>query len=303
MENEMKFGDIYLITAPNEKKYIGQCVKRYKNRRKHGYKNRFKQHIRDSINKNCCRLLGNCIKKYNILDFKLELLGEYLLDELDYWENYYIEKYNTFSPNGLNLITGKSKSRQSKETRELKRDTMLKIMKLKREGKYVKNKKEKINSNDYLNYGEKKIKKDKKYYRKEYNKDLPRYISKTFNKIKEHNGYKIYKHPKCKHKAFTGKQYTLEEKLKLAINYKNKLDGIEDNIEEIQEKEQIFHRKSHNKELPKYIIKTFNKNKEHTGYKIFRHPKCKCKCFTAQKYTMDEKLNKAIHFLTNLNDN
>ena len=51
--------------------------------------------------------------------------------------------------------------------------------------------------------------------------------------------------------------------------------------------------------LPKYIRKIRGK---YEGYSVDSHPLCKCKKFTSNKYTMEQKLNMAIDFLKSLND-
>jgi group I intron endonuclease len=51
--------------------------------------------------------------------------------------------------------------------------------------------------------------------------------------------------------------------------------------------------------LPKYIRRIRNGGE---GYCIDSHPLCKCKKFTAKKFTMDEKLEMAKAYLKQLND-
>lgn len=117
--NEKDFGDIYCITnITNNKQYIGQCVKFYSNNRKNGYKNRYKRHIREALNKTSnCIILANAIRKYEIINFTIYPILSCLKKDLNYYENYYIKKYNTLHPNGYNLITGKSNFEISEYTR------------------------------------------------------------------------------------------------------------------------------------------------------------------------------------------
>jgi hypothetical protein len=66
-------GEIYCITSPSGKKYVGQCMKHLSNGRKHGYSGRWKEHIRDANYKNNCRLLNASIRKYKPENFTLEM--------------------------------------------------------------------------------------------------------------------------------------------------------------------------------------------------------------------------------------
>ena len=80
-----QIGEIYCITSPSNKKYIGQCVKKLSNGKNWGYISRWKEHIRDSKDRNYCRLLNSAIKKYKPENFKLEILKECIIEELDYF--------------------------------------------------------------------------------------------------------------------------------------------------------------------------------------------------------------------------
>lgn len=189
----MNKGEIYCITSPSNKKYIGQCVKFLSNNKKWGYINRWKQHCTDAINgKDYCRLLNNAIRKYGCTTFKIEVIKECNIDELDYYENLYINKFNTLTPNGYNLISGKSNSRQSIETKELRRESMLG----KNKGK-IYNKRLRKRSVDNI---------------------LPKYLRFYTDKSGK-EGYRISNHPSLSDKSFVSKKLTLEEKLSLAFQY------------------------------------------------------------------------------------
>jgi group I intron endonuclease len=54
--------------------------------------------------------------------------------------------------------------------------------------------------------------------------------------------------------------------------------------------------------LPKYIRRLRKESEGSEGYCIDSHPLCKCKKFTAKKFTMDEKLEMAKAYLKQLND-
>lgn len=188
----MELGDIYCITSPSGKKYIGQAVKYLKNGKKWGYINRWKEHIRDSRTKNCCRLLNNSIRKYGYENFKLELIKESIIDELDKYEQQYILEFNTLSPNGYNLTYGGKTCKQSEETQSLKRNSMIG----KNKGKIY----------------------PKRNRKREEDNSLPKYI-RHYRDNTGKEGYRISSHPTLKSKSFLTKSLTLEEKLLLAIKY------------------------------------------------------------------------------------
>jgi group I intron endonuclease len=191
MEND---GEIYCLTSPSGKKYIGQCVKQLSNGKKWGCIQRWKEHIRDSNSTNYCRLLNNAIIKYGSSCFEINVIKECKIDELNYYEQHYITLYNTLSPNGYNLTTGGSMCRQSEETQMLKRISMI--------GK---------------NLGKQLPKRSR--LRTEDN-NLPKYLRYYTDHLGK-EGYRISHHPLLKDKSFLSKKIPLEEKLQLALEYLN----------------------------------------------------------------------------------
>jgi group I intron endonuclease len=189
----MELGEVYCITSPSNKKYIGQCVKILSSGKNWGYLNRWKQHISDSKNgKDYCRLLNNAIRKYGSQNFIIEIVKECNIIDLDYYENLYINTFNTMTPNGYNLISGKTESRQSDETKELRRQSMIgknlgRIM-----DKRPRNRPEDLNLPKYL-----------RYYKDSSGKE----------------GYRISNHPILKDKSFLSKYVSIEDKLKMALTY------------------------------------------------------------------------------------
>jgi len=193
----MNKGEIYCLTSPSNKKYVGQCVKLLSNSKKWGYLNRWKQHIRDTTNgKDNCRLLNNAIRKYNPENFTIELIIECEIEDLDYYENFYIEQLNTMTPNGYNLISGKTLSRQSNETKELRRKSMIG----KNLGKVL----------------------DKRERRRPEDLNLPKYL-RYYRDSTGKEGYRISHHPILKERSFLSKNISMEEKLQLAIKYLNSI--------------------------------------------------------------------------------
>jgi group I intron endonuclease len=193
---DSSFGEIYCLTSPSGKKYIGQCVKHLSSGKKWGYINRWKEHIRDSKTKNYCRLLNNAITKYGHDNFIVELIAECDISELNNMESYYISLYNTLTPNGYNLTTGGSTTcRHSEESNNLKRKSMIGKNKGKVYEKRPRKREEDINLPKYLRY----------------------YIDKSGKE-----GYRVSNHPELSDRSFLSKQLSLSDKLQLAINYINK---------------------------------------------------------------------------------
>jgi len=191
--NKMEHGHIYCLTSPSNKKYIGQAVKILSSGRKYGYIGRWKGHINEvKNNKNYCRVLDNALRKYSHEKFKVELLEECKISLLDERENFYIETLNTMVPNGYNLISGKTNSRQSLETKELRRQSMM--------GK---------NKGKSLPKMKRKRKEDE---------NLPKYIRSYHDKTGK-TGYRVSHHPDFKERLFASKKITMEEKLCLALKY------------------------------------------------------------------------------------
>jgi len=105
-------GEIYKITnTTNNTPYIGQTRTHRKNKGKYrpfGYIGRFKDHISEALNntkEKQCTYLNNSIRKDKDL-FKVELIETCDIEELDNREKFYIEKYNSYYPNGYNLTRG-----------------------------------------------------------------------------------------------------------------------------------------------------------------------------------------------------
>ena len=196
MEN---LGEIYCITSPSGKKYIGQCMKYYTSGKKHGYISRWKEHIRDAKYKDYCRLLNASIRKYSPENFNIEVLKECPLEELNKYEKEYILSLNTITPNGYNLTDGGTLCKQSKESNELKRINMIG----KNLGKCYP-KRVRIRNEDI---------------------DLPKYV-RHYKDLSGKEGYRISNHPYLNDKSFLSKKISMEEKLKLALQYLNETTDI-----------------------------------------------------------------------------
>lgn len=91
------YGFIYKYTSPNGHSYIGQTINTLKERAKNiisgtGYKK--------------CTLFWKAIEKYGWNNFKVEIIEEVKIEELNEAERNSILKFNTLAPNGYNLTIG-----------------------------------------------------------------------------------------------------------------------------------------------------------------------------------------------------
>lgn len=112
-DNSNVRGLIYIITNTlNNKQYVGQTVSHRKNKGKYrpfGIQGRFNDHLSEAIcntKKKQCWYLNNAIRKDGKDSWKVELLEECRVEQLDNLEKKYISEYNTLYPNGYNLTTG-----------------------------------------------------------------------------------------------------------------------------------------------------------------------------------------------------
>lgn len=196
----MNTGDIYKITSPSGKCYIGQTVQFLPSGKKNGYLARWKQHIYEAKkDKNYSIALDNALRKYDYKGFVIELLLSCDVADLSKWETYYIKECNTMHPNGYNLTEGGKNGRQSDATREKKRQSM-----------YGKNK------GRVLSKRERKNTEDS---------SLPKYVRRYQDKSGK-EGYRVSNHPYLKDKSFLGKTKTMTEKLDLALTYLNTVEQV-----------------------------------------------------------------------------
>lgn len=115
------WGEIYLLTNKNNnKRYVGQALAYLADGRKNGAAKRFEIHVKRAEN-NCqtgCRVLEAAIRKYGAAAFRVEVLLQCNREELNFYEDKFVEAYNTRVPNGYNLLSGGGNGRvHSEETR------------------------------------------------------------------------------------------------------------------------------------------------------------------------------------------
>lgn len=210
-------GYIYCITSPSGKRYIGQTI-----RNPH---KRYKEHCKAQSG---CLLLINAIKKYGESSIKMEILLEINDYLLDIYEERFIAFYNTIEPFGYNIRKGGSTSVFSEESRN-----RMRLSKLgEKNHNYGKSR------TDEAKHAISLAKKGEKHHfygkeltiehklslsvsHKKYDDTLPMYIGyiKKRPQYYQSSGYVVANHPNLKMKYFTSKKYSMEEKLKQAMDY------------------------------------------------------------------------------------
>jgi len=103
-------GYIYILTNKiNGKKYVGQTLRNDINIR-------WKEHMNNKNNNTC---ISKAFNKYNIKNFKFQIICICFDEDCNKYEIDYIKKYNTISPNGYNLESGGNNSKCHPDTIKL----------------------------------------------------------------------------------------------------------------------------------------------------------------------------------------
>lgn len=104
---------IYSLCFPSGKFYVGQTV---------NFNDRMNGHKSDSTNSNKRKynsLINNAIRKYGWDRVAKKIEQVCSLENVDEWERFYIQAYNSLAPNGYNLESGGNKNKIiSDETRK-----------------------------------------------------------------------------------------------------------------------------------------------------------------------------------------
>ena len=103
------YGFIYKYVSPSKKIYIGQTTKSLKERAGIDGNNYKNSHV-----------FYDAILKYGYDNLKVEILGEFLIEELNEKETYYINYYNSLIPNGYNIVDGPTQHQLAAEARKHK---------------------------------------------------------------------------------------------------------------------------------------------------------------------------------------
>jgi hypothetical protein len=206
-------GIIYLITSPSGKNYIGQTIQ--------SLDKRWKQHIDASKKeyKDHCKVLNKSLRKYGDKHFKIEILEECDQEYLDDKELFYINKYNTIVPNGMNIKKGGSNGLHHPDTKQKISDSL--------KGRQVSFETRLKLSNTM-------------------NPDLPMYM------LKMQNGYRICNHPMGPEKRFISKSKTDEYNYNRAIEYLDKLNNLKDPIIVVKSEYEKYIQKHKNGYCVKY---------------------------------------------------
>ncbi len=94
--------DIYLITGPTGKRYVGQACCVNKQGRAHGTAGRFRQHC--SVHKSFH--INRAIQKHGASNFQVQTLATVTREKADASERFAIVAYNSLAPAGYNLTSG-----------------------------------------------------------------------------------------------------------------------------------------------------------------------------------------------------
>ncbi len=301
-----QYGEIYCLTSPSGKKYVGQCCIVDSNYRKYGTQRRWRGHVIEAKNyvHKGCWLLNKAIKKYDEINFKVEIILSCRTEKLGYYEKYFIKKYNTLRPNGYNIAFGGSQTN------------------------FLKNKVfEKKKSDDVPEYIFYFDSSNSKGYRVEHpNLPTKAFLSTVFTmneklemakkyietgkchegrlpvprKNSEENSLPKYVKSKCggyvveapgkEYKSFTNKNYTVEENLAMAIEYVGTGEFTPPREWHVRNNEEDAN-------LPKYICRYRN------GFEVqlyLGNRKKIRKCFLSKNMTDEEKLGLAKIYLDDL---
>ena len=103
---EEELVDIYLITGPTGKRYVGQasCITKQGNR--HGTAGRFRQHCSEHKK----FYINSAIQKHGASTFRVQTLSTVQRENADEAERFAIVAYNSLAPAGYNLTTGGTRS-------------------------------------------------------------------------------------------------------------------------------------------------------------------------------------------------
>ncbi len=306
MVNLREYGEIYCLTSPSGKQYIGQCVILDSNRMSNGTKRRWKSHVREA-NKYKHKgswLLNNAIRKYDENNFKVESLISCHVSKLNYYEKLFIKGYNTLKPNGYNLVAGGNSSLTNLGKKYMARTSIeiqTYIMYYECNGSTG----YRVCHPDLPSKGfisalytmEEKLEMAQKYIEtgKCHDGLLPRLRKNeeenSFPKyVKSKRGGYVVESPERGYKTFTNQNYTQEENLAMAIEFL-------ETGEFTPPREWHVRKDEKDSELPKYICRY--RNGFQVQYYLGNHKKIR-KTFLSKNMTDEEKINLAKIYLDDL---
>jgi hypothetical protein len=256
----MSHGYIYLITCTaEEKSYIGQTVDYPNSTMKDAIKLRLLNHFSVARHERGRNQLSKSIIKHGEENFAIFHIATVPIDDLDYFESYYIKKYNTLSPCGYNLTTGGKKGT-----------------------KYCQESKNNISMGQFGN-------KRKPPKRPDHNGViLPTNIIWVRDEDKILIGYEVSRFNvgvletiETTPKKFETKKLSLDEKLLLAKKYLTDIrEKYSDNIKENEKRREGKNDRKMDEiiiKLPDDIEEIYNKDNKLIGYKVKNDTKIFCK--------------------------
>ena len=212
---ELTNGYIYCITnIKNGIRYIGATSRTVHER--------YGQHISDAKNNrpNGCTNLKNAMREFGEDSFKVETLLLCNIEQMDSYENKFIEMYNTLSPNGYNSKTGGNLGSKHCDETKRKIGDAHKGRKVSKETRVLTGE-----TSKYRNMSDENKTKLKNALQKLGLEHLPMYVVLSIDKRNNRNVDKIsVRVPSKVGKQFSEKDMPLHEKIKLAIEYKDSLD-------------------------------------------------------------------------------
>lgn len=305
--NLRDYCEIYCITSPSGKKYVGKALIKRKDGRNRGTSGRWTSHVWEAnrYKHKGCWLLNNAIRKYGADKFKVEAILSCHINDVSDYEIMFIEKYNTLKPNGYNIALGNasidfiaSKSERNKGLPELPMyinhyysDEIVGYRVIHPE----------LKSKAFLSSlytMEQKLEMAIKYIETgechegflprprihEEDNTLPKYVK------RRRSGYVV--ETLDIYKTFTNSIYTMEENLTMALEFLETGTFT-------PPREWHSRKREDSVDLPKYIIRC------KTGYRVQYYlgkKKKICKSFYSTKMTDDENFERAKEFLKQIED-
>lgn len=225
----MNIGEIYVITNRlNQKQYIGQamlyCRDGHGTFKKHGAKGRFIQHCNEAKRgRYKCPRLEKSIHKHGQSSFQVDVLLQCRLEDMNYYEELFINRFGTLSPSGYNLDTG------GRNGRIISEETRRKMSENRQGIRHTQETRERLRTantgNSHTNETRAKMSTTRKGKERDIanHRDLPKYISKLGSGYQVTYGFGKNR----KSKKFMTKTLSMEQKLELAINYLNYFKSIQ----------------------------------------------------------------------------
>ena len=111
-------GYIYrILNKITNQNYIGQTIQ--------DLEERWRQH---KLEKSNCRYLKASFNKYGVENFDFKLICICFDNDLDKYECYYINKFNSIAPNGYNLREGGNSGKHNEDTKKKISETLKKTL-------------------------------------------------------------------------------------------------------------------------------------------------------------------------------